>query len=107
MEKRILKFPKEGLKQLQFFMEGISFPVVVAAYSEQDVEKLSYLNGLIQQGYIHSTYELCVWCIRQRISYQILFRVSIKAVLHSPIRVYDYLRIQRLLEKCREQIRNN
>ena len=36
MEKRILKFPKEGLKQLQFFMEGISFPVAVAAYTEQD-----------------------------------------------------------------------
>lgn len=105
MKKRILKFPEEGLKQLQFFMEGISFPVAVGAYTEQDVEKLSYLNGLLQRGNIHSTYDLCIWCIRQGISYQILFRVSVKEVLHSPIRVYDYLRLQSLLEKCREQTR--
>ena len=103
MEKRILKFPKEGLKQLQFFMEGISFPVAVAAYTEQDVAKLSYLNGLLQQGDIHRTYELCVWCIRQGFFYQILFRFSVKELIKNPVRIYDYLRLQRLLKKCREQ----
>ena len=50
MGKRILKFPEEGLKQLQFFMEGLSFPVAVAAYSEQDIGKLSYLIRLLQRG---------------------------------------------------------
>ena len=55
MGKRILKFPEEGLKQLQFFMEGLSFPVAVAAYSEQDIGKLSYLIRLLQRGYIRST----------------------------------------------------
>ena len=73
MGKRILKFPDEGLKQLQFFMEGISFPVAVAAYSDQDIGKLSYLIRLLRRGDIRSTYALCSWCIRQRISYQILF----------------------------------
>lgn len=48
VEKGILKFPEEGLKQIQFFMEGLSFPVVVAAYSEQDIGKLSYLIRLLQ-----------------------------------------------------------
>ena len=37
VNKHILKFPEEGLKQLQFFMEGLSFPVAVAAYTEQDI----------------------------------------------------------------------
>ena len=73
MGKRILKFPEEGLKQLQFFMEGISFPVAVAAYSDQDIGKLSYLIRLLRRGDMRSTYALCSWCIRQRISYQILF----------------------------------
>ena len=51
MGKNILKFPEEGLKQLQFFMEGLSFPVAVAAYSEQDIGKLSYLIRLLQRGW--------------------------------------------------------
>ena len=104
MGKKILKFPEEGLKQLQFFMDGLSFPVAVAAYSEQDIGKLSYLIGLLQRGDIHSTYALCIWCIRQGISYQILFHISVRDVIHKPIRVYDYLRLQRLLKKSKEHI---
>ena len=68
VNKHILKFPEEGLKQLQFFMEGLSFPVAVAAYTEQDIVKISYLVRL-----------------------------------KNPVRTYDYLRLQRLLKKCREQ----
>ena len=99
MGKNILKFPEEGLKQLQFFMEGLSFPVAVAAYSEQDIGKLSYLIRLLQRGDIRSTYALCSW-----ISYQILFHISVSDVIHNPIRVYDYLRLQRLLKKSKEHI---
>lgn len=103
VNKHILKFPEEGLKQLQFFMEGLSFPVAVAAYTEQDIVKISYLVRLLQRGDIHSTYALCIWCIRQGIIYQILFRFSFKAMIRNPVRTYDYLRLQRLLKKCREQ----
>ena len=103
VNKHILKFPEEGLKQLQFFMEGLSFPVAVAAYTEQDIVKISYLVRLLQRGVIHSTYALCIWCIRQGIIYQILFRFSFKAMIKNPVRTYDYLRLQRLLKKCREQ----
>lgn len=60
VNKHILKFPEEGLKQLQFFMEGLSFPVAVAAYTEQDIVKISYLVRLLQRGDIHSTYALCI-----------------------------------------------
>ena len=104
MGKNILKFPEEGLKQLQFFMEGLSFPVAVAAYSEQDIGKLFYLIRLLQRGDIRSTYALCIWCIRQGIAYQILFHISVSDVIHNPIRVYDYLRLQRLLKKSKEHI---
>ena len=45
VNKHILKFPEEGLKQLQFFMEGLSFPVAVAAYTEQDIVKISIWSG--------------------------------------------------------------
>ena len=103
VNKHILKFPEEGLKQLQFFMEGLSFPVAVAAYTEQDIVKISYLVPLLQMGDIHSTYALCIWCIRQGIIYQILFRFSFKAMIKNAVRTYDYLRLQRLLKKCREQ----
>lgn len=99
MEQHILIFPKEGLKQLQFFNKGISFPVVVAAYSEQDIGKLSYLLKLVQHGDIRNTYSLCVWCIRQGISYQILFFITLRNLIRYPIRVYDYLRLQRALKK--------
>ena len=76
VNKHILKFPEEGLKQLQFFMEGLSFPVAVAAYTEQDIVKISYLVRLLQ---------------------------SFKAMIRNPVRTYDYFRLQRLLKKCREQ----
>ena len=104
MGKRILKFPEEGLKQLQFFMEGLSFPVAVAAYSEQDIGKLSYLMRLLQRGNIRSTYALCIWCIRQGIPYQILYHISVSDVIHNPIRVYDYLRLRGLLKKSKDHI---
>ena len=84
-------------------MEGLSFPVSVAVYTEQDIVKLSYLIRLLQRGDIHSTYALCSWCIWQRIIYQIFFRFSFKAMIKNPVRIYDYLRLQRLLKKCREQ----
>ena len=104
MGKNILKFPEEGLKQLQFYMEGLSFPVADAAYSEQDIGKLSYLMRLLQRGNIRGTYALCIWCIRQGIPYQILYHISVSDVIHNPIRVYDYLRLQRLLKKSKEHI---
>ena len=104
MGKRILKFPEEGLKQLHFFMEGLSFPVAVAAYSEQDIGKLSYLIRCLQSGYIRSTYAICIWCILQGISYQILFHISVSDVIHNPIRVYDYLRLRGLLKKSKDHI---
>ena len=104
MGKRILKFPEEGLKQLQFFMEGLSFPVAVAAYSEQDIGKLSYLMRLLQRGNIRGTYALCIWCIRQGIPYQILYHISVSDVIHNPIRVYDYLRLRGLLKKSKDHI---
>ena len=104
MGKNILKFPEEGLKQLQFFMEGLSFPVAVAAYSEQDIGKLSYLMRLLQRGNIRGTYALCIWCIRQGIPYQILYHISVSDVIHNPIRVYDYLRLRGLLKKSKDHI---
>ena len=107
VEKGILKFSEEGLKQIQFFMEELSFPVAVAAYSELDIGKLSYLIRLLQRGDIRSTYALCIWCIRQRISYQILFHISVKEIIHNPIRVYDYFRLQRLLNKYKEHMQGS
>ena len=69
MGKNILKFPEEGLKQLQFFMEGLSFPVAVAAYSEQDIGKLSYLIRLLQRGDIRSTYARRDLCVATKTNY--------------------------------------
>ena len=107
MEMHILKFPEDGLIRLQLFMEGISFPVAVAAYSEQDIGKISHLIRLVQRREIHSTYALCLWCTRQRVAYQILFRISVHEVLHNPVRIYDYLRLQRLVRKAENRSMKN
>ena len=56
VNKHILKFPEEGLKQLQFFMEGLSFPVAVAEYTEKDIVKIYYMVRLLKRGDINSTY---------------------------------------------------
>ena len=103
MKKRILKFPEEGLQQLQFFAEGLSVPVIVASYSEQDNSKIEYITRALKQRTIHSTYGICVWCIRQKIAYQNLFHIRIRNILVHPIQVYDYFRLQRALRKYREQ----
>lgn len=103
MNKRIIKFSETGLKQLHLFANGISFPVVVAAYTEQDIGKLSYLIHLVQNGDIRNTYTLCRWCIRQDVAYQILFHVTLRTLVCAPIRVYDYLRLQRILKKLKEE----
>lgn len=105
MKKRILKFPEEGLLQLQFFTESLSFPVAVGAYSEQESNKLLYLIRLFQQKEIHSTYALCRWCIVQQMTYQIIYPVSIKSVLRHPIRAYDYMILTRLLSKIEQKDR--
>ena len=103
MKKRMIKFPETGLEQLHLFTNGIGFPVIVAAYTEQDVGKLSYLIQLTQNGDIRSTYALCRWCIRQGVPYQIFFYVTLRTLVCAPIRVYDYLRLQRILKKLKEQ----
>ena len=104
MKKPILKFPQEGLQQLQFFVEGISFPVAVAAYSEQEINKISYLARLLKRKDICSTYALCVWCIRQKVPYQIMFRISVRRALRHPVQFYDFLRLQRVLMNYKKQI---
>lgn len=105
MKTRILKFPENGLLQLHFFTDNLSFPVAVATYSEQENNKLLYLIRLVQQNEIHSTYALCRWCITQHMTYQIIYPMSVKSVIRHPIKVYDYLRLTRLLNQQRQKDR--
>lgn len=103
MKTRILKFPENGLLQLHFFTENLSFPVAVGTYSEQENNKLSYLIRLLQQKEIHSTYALCRWCIAQHMTYQIMYPMSVKSVIQHPVRAYDYLRLKRLLNQQKDR----
>lgn len=96
-KKSILRFSKENLMALHFFMEGISFPVAVAAYDDQQKMKIQYLIRLVQDKEINRTYDLCSWCIGQNVDYQILFPVSILQLISNPVRTYDYMRLRRRL----------
>lgn len=50
----LCKISERGTKANTIFMEGLSFPVAVAEYSEQDIVKLSYLIRPLQRGDISS-----------------------------------------------------
>jgi hypothetical protein len=105
MKKKILKFKEENLQGLHFFTIGISFPVAVAAYSEVEMEKIEYLDKRFRGGDIHTTFDLCVWCINQNIAYQIVFPFEIKTLVSNPIRTYDYFKLQKRLRVYQEKVK--
>ena len=39
--KQILKFKKEGLKGLHFFIENLNYPIVVASYDEWEEQQIN------------------------------------------------------------------
>lgn len=105
MKKKILKFKEDNLCGLHFFTEGISFPVAVAAYSETEMEKIAYLVKRLQEGVIHTTFDICVWCINQKIAYQIMFPLKKKSLFLKPVRTYDYVRLQKRLHAYQEKMK--
>lgn len=102
MRNDILKLKKEGLRALNFFDKGLQFPVVVASYSELEDSKLIYLENLIEEGRLKSTKDICVWCIRQNVQYQILYQPKRSDLFKHPIRIYEYRHLQNSLKKIRE-----
>ena len=103
MRNDILKFKKEGLRALNFFFFLLQFPVVVASYSELEDSKLIYLEKLVEEGRLKSTKDICVWCIRQNVQYQILYQPKLRDLFKHPITIYEYKHMQNCLRRIREE----
>ena len=95
--KKIIKLPKENLKLLDFFVEGLYFHVVVAAYDEYEKNKIAYLKELCKSE-AFNTEDICKWCINQKIRYQILYPIKKWSMIKNPIKYLRYIKLKHNLE---------
>ena len=95
----IIKLPKENLKSLNFFIKGLYFHVVVAAYNENEKSKLDYLKKLCENEKF-STEDICKWCFNQNIKYQILYPVKKWSFIKEPIKYIRYIKLKYDLKDC-------
>ena len=99
---KIIKLPKENLKSLNFFIDGLYFQVVVAAYDENEENKISYLKTLCDNKRFN-TEEICKWCINQNIQYQILYPVKKRSIVKNPIKFIRCIKLKYDLKSYAER----
>ncbi len=58
----LLKFQKEGLKEVHLITEQINFPIAIALYDDWQKMQVQYLLSNIKSTRF-SSYEICRWCI--------------------------------------------
>lgn len=93
MEK-IIKLPSEGIKNLHFMMKGMEFPVVIGTYSEWEDQQVSYLLENQKNAYL-SIQDICQWCIRHNILFQVLYPIHKRNILKHPYKYYRYLKLKK------------
>ena len=96
-QKKYIKLPTDGLLSLHFFAENIMFPVVVAAYNENEQINISYLEHNIQHSRIN-TIELCRWCETHNMLYQIMYPLSRRQIYRHPYKYFIYQKIRHELK---------
>lgn len=67
---RILDFKPEGLKKIHFFMEGLSKPVAIAAYTDQENQLVSSLHERKGED-TFNTEAICQWCRNHQLQYRL------------------------------------
>ena len=96
--KKIIKFKKDGLIGLHFFMENMNYTVVAASYNEWEKQQLSYLESDYRSKDFTTT-SLCLWCIRHHIQYQIVYPVTVISVFKNPYKYIKFLELKRKLKE--------
>ena len=94
----ILKFPKENLISLHFFVDQLNFPVVAASYTEWEEQQIVYLEGNYK-SLKYNTESICRWCINHNIQYQILYPIDKRSAIKHPYKFLKYLELKRKLKK--------
>ena len=89
-----MKFKEpENLKSVHFYIEELSFSIVIYACSEWDEIQINYLNqNYDSAGY--TSYTLCKWCQNHNIEYSILYPLSKLSILRNPYKYYKYLQLK-------------
>lgn len=100
MKKQILKFKKDNLKSVNFFTKGIQFPVAIAAYSEWEEQQISYMCKNYNELKMN-TEDICKWCIRHHIKYQIMYPMNWKEVVGNPVQYFQYVKM--IIDLTKEQ----
>lgn len=88
-----LNFSKVNLQSVNFFVEGINFPVAIASYSEWEEVQINYLQKQIQVGKF-TTENLCTWCIRHQIQFRILYPIKKSTLLKNPYKTFKFLQLK-------------
>lgn len=96
----ILKFAKENLRTLHFFVESVNFPVAVASYSDWEEEQISYLENNYKSLKMN-TESICIWCINHQIKYQIIYPISKILIIKNPYKYIKYLQLERKLNSLK------
>lgn len=94
----LLKFQKEGLKEVHLLTEQINFPVAIAVYNDWEKIQVQYLLANIKSTRFTS-YSICRWCIVHKIQYQILYPIRKISILKNPYKYYKYLQMRMKLRK--------
>ena len=94
----MLKFQKEGLKEVHLITEQINFPIAIALYDDCQKTQVQYLLSNIKSTRF-SSYEICRWCIAHKICYQILYPIRKISILKNPYKYYKYIQMCMKLKK--------
>ncbi len=95
---KIIKFKRDGLINLHFFMENMNYTIVAASYNEWEEQQLSYLECDFSSKNF-TTMSLCLWCIRHHIQYQFVYPVTIVSIFKNPYKYIKFLELKRKLKE--------
>ena len=91
-QNKYIKLPTSGLISLHFFADNMMFPVVVAAYDDNQQEYIKCLSANIANNPI-STGEFCRWCENHHMRYQIMYPLTRRQVFMNPYRYFIYKKL--------------
>lgn len=97
MAKAKSDFDQEITDKWHFFAGGMTFPVIVVTNSDWEEQQLSYLKRNFQEGGF-TTKNICQWCMRHQMKYQIFYPPSIGYILRHPYMFIKYLQLKKELE---------
>ena len=84
----------ENLKEIQFFIKNLYFPIVIYITNDWEKTQVSYLKINRKE---HNTESICKWCIQHGILYQIYYSINKTNILKSPYKFFKFIQLKRRL----------